>query len=233
MIRNFRDLSQYKNKQGKSLPKGKFLRSAALVDLTEKDIKRLEKYRPLTVIDLRTPTEKKEKPDYRFDRYEEISLIDDSAAGITHDKKSRMEMLSKLPDMRDLYAGFIRNEISVEGLRRVFEIINDPDWEGAILWHCTEGKDRCGIVTALFLKMMDYDDKTILRDYLKSAKSSRWRGLKYYWLIRIFVKNKAAAQVVKDAYSVKKEYLESAYREIDKRYGSMDAFLEYIRKAQL
>ena len=32
-------------------------------------------------------------------------------------------------------------------------IMNHDFSSGAILWHCTEGKDRCGLVTALVLEI--------------------------------------------------------------------------------
>ena len=44
LVRNFRDLSQYLDKNGKHLPEGKFLRSAALTELKVKDVEHLCKY---------------------------------------------------------------------------------------------------------------------------------------------------------------------------------------------
>lgn len=52
MIRNLRDLSIYRNKNDKRLRKGEFIRSAALVELTESDIAMLTSFDELTVIDL-------------------------------------------------------------------------------------------------------------------------------------------------------------------------------------
>ena len=40
--------------------------------------------------------------------------------------------------------------------------------EGPYLVHCTEGKDRCGITTALVLEMLGVDRETIMEDYLKT-----------------------------------------------------------------
>lgn len=228
MIRNFRDLSVYRNKNGKQLMEGQFLRSAALVNLKKKDLNYINKYLPLTVIDLRTEIERNEQPDYQFEAYYAVSLIKDSTAGISHDKESDKSIETKIPNMTELYSNFIRDDFSVNKISKVFSIICDPDRKGSILWHCTEGKDRCGLISALFLKMMDYDDKVIFEDYLKSSKSSSKKAMKYYWLIRIFKKNKSMATVVKNAYSAKREYLEAAFQEIENKYGGFDNFFEAI-----
>jgi len=228
MIRNFRDLSIYQNKNGKRLKKDLFLRSAALVDLKKKDIARLEQYSKLTVIDLRTDNECREKPDYVAGEYYHISLLENLPSGIAHDKKSKEEIVSRIPNMPKLYAGLVSSETGVKGLAEAFSIICDPDREGAVLWHCTEGKDRCGVLSALFLKLMDFDDEIILADYMKSGKSSRKRGLKYYWIIRILLKNKQGAEAMRTAFSTRKEFLDSAYSEIERIYGGFGDFFRAI-----
>ena len=228
MIRNFRDLSVYRNTAGRHLPKGQFLRSAALSDLKQRDIAFLGQYGPLTVIDLRTDMERKEKPDHRFEAYHAISLLDTAAAGISHDRESDKTMELELPDMEKLYAGLIASDYSIEQIRQVFQVICHSDRQGAVLWHCTEGKDRCGLISALFLKLIDFEDAVILEDYLKSMRSSWKKASYYYFMIRFIRRNPTMAAAVKDAYMVKREYLEASFREIEKRYGSFDGFFEEI-----
>ena len=229
MIRNFRDLSIYKNKEGKHLRSGCFLRSAALCELNDEEIGKLLDYRkPLTVIDLRTDTEAKEKPDFLFDIYHHVPIIKDEKAGISHDKKSEERMKGEIPDMQKLYADFIKEDYSVEGIKKALAIICNPERKGTVLWHCTEGKDRCGIVSALFLKLMGFDDQVIMKDYLKSAKSTRKRALKYYLLITVFVRDQEMARAVWNAYAVKPAYLKAAFDAIDERYGSFEAFFQAI-----
>ena len=56
-----------------------------------------------------------------------------------------------------------------DAFRRILLRIMQHDYSrGAILWHCTEGKDRCGITSALVLEMLGVDRETILEDYLKT-----------------------------------------------------------------
>lgn len=228
MIRNFRDLSIYRNKEGKRLRRGMFLRSGALVALKKGDIRYLEQYNPLTVIDLRTENERNEKPDYSVGKYYSISLMENLPSAIAHDRKSQEAILKQIPNMPNLYAGLISNECGIKGIEKAFSIICDPDREGTILWHCTEGKDRCGVISALFLHLMDFDEETILADYLKSGRSSAPRAYKYYWIIRLLLRSKDGAEAMKTAFSAKKEFLEAAYAQIKETYGSFDGFFEAI-----
>lgn len=63
--------------------------------------------------------------------------------------------LSGAKNVRDI----VTDDYSVSQLKKVFEVIADTDREKAVLWHCTEGKDRCGITSALFLSLMNVDTK--------------------------------------------------------------------------
>lgn len=228
MIRNLRDLSIYKNIDGKRLRKGEFIRSAALVNLTKDDIAMLNSYDELTVIDLRTNGERNEAPDEEVGHYYQVSLLEEEKIGISHEKQSDEEMANKIPNMTELYEGLITSEHSINGLKDVFSFIFNPDRNGTILWHCSEGKDRCGLVSALFLKALDYDEKTIMKDYLKSLKAARKKAYKYFFLIVIFKRNPKVAVAVKNAFLVKKEYLNAAFGAIIQKYGSFDAFFENI-----
>ena len=57
----------------------------------------------------------------------------------------------------------------MDSFRNILTAIMHHDFsEGAILWHCTEGKDRCGITTAMILELLGVDRDTIMEDYLKT-----------------------------------------------------------------
>lgn len=226
MIRNLRDLSIYSNSDGKHLKKNAFIRSAALVNLKKEDVAFLATLHPIEVIDLRSDTEVKEKPDFQLDKYHHISILKDMNAGISHEKESDEKLESMVPDMCELYADFIRDDYQVKRIGEALNVILDINRNSNILWHCTEGKDRCGIVSALFLKAMDFDDETIYKDYLKSSKSARKRAYKLFFMILLFRHNRKLAISVKRAYSVKKKYLKSALDQISIKYGSYDSFFD-------
>ena len=51
--------------------------------------------------------------------------------------------------------------------RPVFEVATDPD-RLPLLFNCTAGKDRTGVVAAVLLRILGVDDNTVMPDYLLS-----------------------------------------------------------------
>ena len=163
-VRNIRDFTEY-GYQG-------YIRSAHLHDMTESDAEILLKnYKLRMVIDLRTGVEKNEQPDYVMEgvEYLHIPLFDESRVWISHEKRTQQDMDMMPPDMPDLYRKIVTDEFSVAQIKKVMKAINDSR-DGAVLWHCTEGKDRCGIISALFLLSRGIDKDTVMQDYLKQMK---------------------------------------------------------------
>lgn len=205
-----------------------FIRSAALNELSGRDIEILKnEYRLSTVIDLRTDTEIEEKPDIRIDgvEYIHIPVFTEETGGITHSEETdKKELLKHLPDLSELYRTMVSDKDCVAQLKRVFEIITRGD-NNAVLWHCTEGKDRCGIVSALFLLILDVDINTIYEDYLFTNNAPSRNRRKYYFLIRYLMRDKQSAERIKRLFSAEREYLDSAFDTIRELYGSTDIFL--------
>lgn len=57
-------------------------------------------------------------------------------------------------------------------LKAVFEVLADPD-SYPVLIHCTQGKDRTGLVVALILLLCDIDLEAIGQDYVLSEEELR------------------------------------------------------------
>ena len=53
--------------------------------------------------------------------------------------------------------------------KKFFEILLDQN-NGTILYHCSAGKDRTGVATALLLSALGVDRETVINDYLLSAQ---------------------------------------------------------------
>ena len=43
--------------------------------------------------------------------------------------------------------------------------------KGTVLFHCTAGKDRTGVLAMLLLKLADVDEETIINDYAASYQN--------------------------------------------------------------
>ena len=172
MIKNIRDLGGIRTKNGKEIKKGCMIRSANLSEAEEHDMVGIS-----TVIDLRTQGEKDEKPDMVYGRqYLELPIFESITAGISHEKGAEKKGVF---DMRPLYRWLVREH--TDSFKKVLSEIMRHDYsKGAILWHCSEGKDRCGLTTALILEMLGVDKNVIMEDYLKTNEVNISKAQKIY-----------------------------------------------------
>lgn len=229
---NVRDFAETAVGRNQHVRRGICLRSDALDALTEEDVKLLkETYRLAAVIDLRTEEEQKERPDRMIPgsvRYS-VPLLSGSAMGITHEKgMDYREVFQAVPDMRELYRRIVTDKESVAQLKRVFGIIlkHAEEGEGAILWHCTEGKDRCGIVSALFLMLLGADEKTVFEDYMMTNDSALGRAEAICARIEEETGDAALASGVRRLFVAKEEYLAAALEAVRETWGGAGRFFE-------
>lgn len=208
-----------------SIRMGQVIRSGNLSKLTSEDMNFLADYGLKKVIDLRTDKELEEKPDMKLAgvEYVHIPLLDEATAGITHEEGS--DVYDRIPDIFDIYRGFV-TDFTAGQLRKAVTEIAETD--GCVLLHCTEGKDRAGILSALLLYIAGADKEDILKDYLYTNKVGKKRSRKYYWFVRIFRKSKRAADKVRLVYLADRRYLEALIDEIEKKYGSTESFIQDV-----
>ena len=161
MIQNMRDLGGLRTADGRKIRPNMLIRSAQLAQAVEEDLEHVA-----AVIDLRTIKEREEMPDLVYScRYLPMPVFDEFKPGVSHEEEAKQA--PKLPDMAVLYGILVRSY--ADSFRNILTAIMQHDFsEGAILWHCTEGKDRCGITTAMILELLGVDRDTIMEDYLKT-----------------------------------------------------------------
>ncbi len=165
MIQNMRDLGGMRTADGRRIRPGMLIRSAQLAGAEEADLRGVS-----AVIDLRTPGERREAPDRVYGRaYLPIPIFEDVRAGISHEQEAETQ---GIPDMAKLYGWLMR--ACADSLGKAVSAILAHDYSaGAVLWHCTEGKDRCGMTTALVLEALGVGREDILADYLKTNEVNR------------------------------------------------------------
>ena len=161
MIQNMRDLGGLRTADGRKIRPNMLIRSAQLAQAVEEDLEHVA-----AVIDLRTIKEREEMPDLVYScRYLPMPVFDEFKPGVSHEEEAKQA--PKLPDMAVLYGILVRSY--ADSFRNILTAIMQHDFsKGAILWHCTEGKDRCGITTAMILELLGVDRDTIMEDYLKT-----------------------------------------------------------------
>ena len=230
---NTRDLGAIATEDGRHIIPGKLLRSGRLYHISMNDRKILEnEYHLRTVIDLRLDAERKRKPDDIMAgvEYYHIPVLDEDTTGISGADSIR-EVLEALPDnieefMKKQYESIICDQYSIKQYAKFIDIVIHQE-EGALLWHCSMGKDRAGIAAALLLSILGVEEEIICEDYLRS---SRYLDSELTYMKRL-------AQTWPDAderiqkklealYQVKEAYIDTVFCSIRREYGSMEAFFK-------
>ena len=229
-ISNARDMGGLHTAQGCTISSGLLIRSANLSDATEADKNvLLKKYRLSKIIDLRTEIERKEMPDASMENvdYLPIPIFDQSVAGISHEKKLSKEQLFELiPNMGQLYCKMVTDSSCLLNLGRAARCVMEHDFsKGSVLWHCTEGKDRCGLLSAVLLLALGVKRSTIMEDYLLTNRVNAAKSEKYYQMVLSAGKPESAAETIRDIFLAKEEYLDAAFSAIDAQYKNANAFL--------
>lgn len=229
-IFNARDMGGLRTVHGDTISPGLLLRSASLADATETDKRILQKqYHIVKIIDLRTETERKEKPDVIIPNadYQSNPIFDESMAGISHEKGLNEEqVLGSVPKLEYLYRQMVTNELCRKNLGEAVRNVMEHDFsKGGVLWHCTEGKDQCGLLSAVLLSALGIEYGTIMEDYMLTNEINKVKVEKYYQMILLAGKTETEAEKIRDIFLAKEEYLNEVFLAIHEQYRDIDTFL--------
>lgn len=228
-VDNFRDIGGLTTKDGTMVQWGKIYRSDNLSQLRKSEFDKFNNLNIQTVFDLRTATEIKGKDDNLPNgvKYVHASLVEDDADVINQmrGKVLRGEVSNEqsVALMQDLYTSIISDNIPM--LRQFINQVLDAN--APVLYHCSAGKDRTGITTVLILSILNVDRQIIIDEYLMSDYYRRQRvesTLKKAKMAKI-VKPHIALKAIQNFMSVDERYIQTAFDEIDTKYGGMDNFI--------
>ena len=214
-MRNFRDMSYL------GLKKGLLLRSGALHRVYQRNIDALKKEHNLkVVVDLRSTAETIKRPDRILPGIKQlhIPLIPETNDLAEQDPIINVNGLD-LPDLKSCYRLLVASNRK-EAWTNIFNLLLEDNQDG-ILFHCSAGKDRTGLVIAIILTALGYDKQTIYDDYLLTNQSNL-----YHRIIARKIPDKAQRKIFRDYFNAHKEYLDESFNKIDKVYGSIDIFLK-------
>lgn len=231
---NTRDLGALATADGHHILPKRLLRSGGLyhVSLADQDTL-LEDYHLTKVIDFRTKTERDSKPDTAMNgvKYLTIPIMDEETMGITQGitftEFLKMD-INVEENIMNQYASFVRDPLCVKGYARFMDAVLHHE-NGAILWHCSAGKDRCGIGTAILLSALGVPRETIRADYLRTNVylDDELQHMIRFLETKMIVDNKVM-DTIRLFFKVKPEYIDTVFDTIEKDYGSMEG---YLRKA--
>lgn len=134
----------------------RFIRSDVPTNLTANEIEWLVCHEIQTVIDLRTPEEQEKKPCCLIDR-PEFRYLSLPVSGGNAVPSSPDEVSKSYIAMCD------------DQMNRIVNTI----WESqtGVLYFCSAGKDRTGVITAILMRQFGCTDREIIDDYLMSKEN--------------------------------------------------------------
>ena len=181
-ISNARELGGYQTRDGKNVRKGVLLRTAALTDASQEELDSLiNNYKLAAIIDMRASYELADDPEpvlegvtqYNFKIMDEQMMAQRAAAvqDILTDPNvnpvKRMTAILEAGVISDqMYVEFLQGDIGKAGFREFFRVLLETPEGNAVLWHCTNGKDRTGVAAMLLLGVLNVDEETIMEDFL-------------------------------------------------------------------
>ena len=158
---NTRDLGGYPTKDNKVTKFHVFIRSDRLTDITDKDSKFLKNYGITDIIDLRGNTAiqftfvSDDNINKKYFKFHYIPL-----STLEYEQYANAEKNKENFNHGVGYTYVLENKSRI---KEVFDILAESD--GGVLFHCTAGKDRTGIISALILGLCDAYIKDIIANY--------------------------------------------------------------------
>ncbi len=220
---NFRELGGIKTTDGKKVKKNLLYRSDKLSLLTDTDLKKIENLKIKTVIDFRTDGETLKEPDNLPENlhinYLNFPIGDNSWANGDFMKKiAKINPKAMDSIMANLYKDMIIKYS--DEYKKFFNEVKDPK-STPLVFHCTAGKDRTGVASALLLYILGVDKKTIEKEYELTNYYRKNNNKEYETMM---ISNGISEDVAKILMGVKAKYIKAVFEEINKEYGSLDNY---------
>ena len=227
---NCRQLGGLVTSDGRTIKKDCLLRSANLNRTSERDLEILcNQHRLKTVVDLRTNGEIREKPDVDSPMFEyrHMPIFDDSIFGLTHERSNEERKGKRNPvNLVKLYTYMVSEEDYRANFGKALSLIMSNDFsKGSVLWHCSEGKDRCGMTAAFLLTALGVERSVIIDDYLMTNETNGPKAEYFHDLVMKEEGDEELAEMVRNVFLAKREYIETAIEVIEKDYGSLERYL--------
>lgn len=252
-VSNARQLGGLVMSDGRVIKENMLLRTAHLAEASEDDLKALKDvYNLSLVIDLRSVQEHTFAPDQEIAGAKNIShslmesqLKGDSMKNMEMDfgKQYTPEQLSELSKeqifvlicqmpmfqkmMRNLYLLMVSNKDSQKEIAAAFRDILDAKGN-TVLWHCTQGKDRCGLLSVMILGALGADRETILKDFMISDDAYAPMTTHLLKVAQEMGADEATKETIQGMIGVSRKAMELALDWIENNYGSIP---NYIKKA--
>jgi protein-tyrosine phosphatase len=230
---NFRDLGGYETTDGRFVRWGMLYRSGVLTGLTPSDLSYLSQLGIKIVCDFRTAQENALAPEKWIDdpavQHVAVPIGTTPAKGHSDAAEALLSGQPTVAELRGRLDQTYQHMVidSAPQYATVFRQLREDRLP--LLYHCTAGKDRTGVFSALVLLALGVPRETVFADYALTNKYLTPDAQKQ--MARASAPS-AMAQLSPEQARVlmaaDPEYLQSALAAIDQKYGSFD---NYRRRA--
>ncbi|MFD2114557.1 tyrosine-protein phosphatase [Paenibacillus yanchengensis] len=248
---NFRDLGGYATSDRKQVKQGLLYRADELAGLTEADKKIIEGLNIKTIVDFRSDFEVEMKPDPIINGAQYVHIpalpgmgVESSAALLPAELNNLVENADhRAGSMEQLMGGLLASgQFPIERVQqffvttyeqlpfqnkayqRMFQLLADEE-NLAMVQHCTAGKDRTGVGSALILLLLGVPEEIILADYMITNDTLQPKIAQLKQQLAPLVGN-ADLSVVEALYGVDKRFLQATFQKIKQTYGSYTRYFE-------
>lgn len=226
-VSNFRDLGGRLTIDGSRVAPNRLFRSGSLHLMTDRDRQYLEARGITTVVDLRSPAERRHQP-YVWPATTTVPapLADDRVvADMMRRFEAGMITSAELEDWWSLTRVFQAPEEQVASLRTLFSTLMTLPPDEAVLIHCRGGKDRTGMVAAFILDCLGVRREDIMADFLLTNDAARAEPTDRE--IAAFFQRfpSFSPEAVAAMQGVRAEWLDTLFGRVAEQYGSVTRYV--------
>lgn len=157
---NFRDVGGFLNKKGQMIAWNRLYRADGMDRLSERDLEWLRRLNVRTIVDLRGGAEQKMRPDVASEGIT-VFTCPMMKEEITSEKQAAEHSFAR--SLLTGYQAMVKSGPELIG--RAAATVMESVKQGAVVYHCTAGKDRTGILSAVLLMLLDAYEEDIIADY--------------------------------------------------------------------
>jgi protein-tyrosine phosphatase len=226
---NFREIGALETNNG-FLKKNILLRSDDLSKLTQNDLLTLEKLNLKLICDLRTPNERKSKPDRLF-KNNNIKLVNIPFYQQKRDVNQLQIMWFLITNSKKLnFEKFIKDHymnnafVRTKEIGQIIKLLSDVNNLPALI-HCAAGKDRTGLLSAIIQLIAGVEREKVLEEYLSTNIFMKEKMKSAELIIRRMSLFQIPPERIKPLLQVQPDYLDDVLNELFTKYYTIENYL--------
>jgi protein-tyrosine phosphatase len=226
-VQNLRELGGLPAANEQRVAPGRLFRAGSLYEMTAVDRAALEAMGIRIIIDLRSSFEQ-QRQSYEWPAGRKVAapLAEDGAVATIFARFQAGSLSERdIEDWWNLTGVYDIPTRHRDSLHTIFTTLLEAGADEGVLYHCTGGKDRTGIVSALVLDALGVTRQAILEDFLLTNAGARARAAEFIQWMKQATGHALSPEAAYWLAGVKEQWLEEFFRRLADRYGSTAGYL--------